>query len=396
MLECCIAPFRVVPSSRWRLQDLRSQHPLPLFRHVESDICMARGRYGSILDQLHPLWCTEAVCLPQVLPDLCLTSPQLVCHSARQSPCFGVCHEKYVIGSPIHRAILTQCPASFPGDITNCPQFLRHKSYLASPTALSNLKPNTLVQHAGEFVVTFPRGYHAGFNLGLNCAESVNFALKSWVELGRKAAFCECISDSVRIDVEGLLERREMRERGDDGRSDGKENAKTKTSPSANRKRKADVLGEDKKDIKPTTSNAGPSNVTPSPSKSKRPKIAPPTPDTLISHAIPSKPKLVKPKVTLTLSANPNDTFPCCLCASLSTTGLLPVHDPPIASSGIDKPHDGVWRAHESCAIVVPETWVDEGEVNGKRERIVWGVDGIVKDRWLLVSISAYLSPNLD
>lgn len=85
----------------------------------------------------------------------------------------------------------------FPKDTSACPQFLRHKSFLASPTLLaqSSCRPNFLVQQSGEFVITFPRGYHAGFNLGLNCAESVNFALDSWLELGRRAKACECISD---------------------------------------------------------------------------------------------------------------------------------------------------------------------------------------------------------
>ena len=85
----------------------------------------------------------------------------------------------------------------FPKDTSQCSQFLRHKSFLASPSVLAkdSCKPNCLVQRAGEFVVTYPRGYHAGFNLGLNCAESVNFALDSWIELGRKAKVCECVSD---------------------------------------------------------------------------------------------------------------------------------------------------------------------------------------------------------
>jgi len=85
----------------------------------------------------------------------------------------------------------------FPKDTSQCPQFLRHKSFLASPTTLaqSACRPNILVQQAGEFVITFPRGYHAGFNLGFNCAESVNFALESWLELGRKAKACECVND---------------------------------------------------------------------------------------------------------------------------------------------------------------------------------------------------------
>ena len=60
--------------------------------------------------------------------------------------------------------------------------------------AKTSCRPNTLVQQAGEFVITYPRGYHAGFNLGFNCAESVNFALDSWIEHGRKAQACNCVN----------------------------------------------------------------------------------------------------------------------------------------------------------------------------------------------------------
>lgn len=41
-------------------------------------------------------------------------------------------------------------------------------------------------QGPGEFVITFPKAYHCGFNQGLNFNEAVNFALPDWVHLGRE------------------------------------------------------------------------------------------------------------------------------------------------------------------------------------------------------------------
>ncbi|KAJ3109330.1 hypothetical protein HDU96_007263 [Phlyctochytrium bullatum] len=139
--------------------DMNLPGTLFIFRYVEGNFCLACGRYGPVFNKVSN-W--------------------------RQS-----------------NAIFAE---------EKCPEFLRHKTCVMSPASLANrsIPVNRLIQYAGEFVITFPFGYHSGFNLGFNCAESVNFALESWIEVGRNAQYCRCVKDSVKLDVAALFDARPM------------------------------------------------------------------------------------------------------------------------------------------------------------------------------------------
>ncbi|KAH3688306.1 hypothetical protein WICPIJ_000714 [Wickerhamomyces pijperi] len=97
----------------------------------------------------------------------------------------------------------------FPNDAKKCKEFLRHKTFMASPKYLTDrgVRVNKIVHNAGEFIITYPFGYHAGFNYGYNLAEATNFASEEWVPFAKKTARCLCITDSVQIDIKDLLKR---------------------------------------------------------------------------------------------------------------------------------------------------------------------------------------------
>lgn len=69
------------------------------------------------------------------------------------------------------------------------PDLLHHITTMFSPRLLQNQDVGVykVLQHAGEFVVTFPRAFHGGFSLGPNVGEAVNFATHDWIAFGADA-----------------------------------------------------------------------------------------------------------------------------------------------------------------------------------------------------------------
>ncbi|CAH0548665.1 unnamed protein product [Brassicogethes aeneus] len=97
----------------------------------------------------------------------------------------------------------------FPGSYKTCQAFLRHKMTLISPQILRqySIPYNKITQESGEIMITFPYGYHAGFNHGFNCAESTNFACERWIEYGKRATHCTCSKDMVKISMDTFVKR---------------------------------------------------------------------------------------------------------------------------------------------------------------------------------------------
>ena len=72
--------------------------------------------------------------------------------------------------------------AALPDQVAIQPDLLFQLVAMLSPRVLQayGVPVHSATQEAGQFVVTFPNAYHAGFNLGTNCGEAVNFAPADW------------------------------------------------------------------------------------------------------------------------------------------------------------------------------------------------------------------------
>ena len=113
----------------------------------------------------------------------------------------------YAVPTASSKTLENLAQSIFPEKNLECNEFLRHKTCLISTNRLKefNIPYCRALQEAGEFMITFPRAYHEGFNTGFNAAEAVNFATYRWIPKGLQAKVCKCRPDSVAIDMNQLI-----------------------------------------------------------------------------------------------------------------------------------------------------------------------------------------------
>lgn len=256
---------------------------------------------------------------------------------------FGAPKQWYSISQADARRFEAAMKSIWPTDAKACDQFLRHKAFLISPSHLQqhyNIKVNKCLSYPGEFVVTYPYGYHSGYNLGYNCAEAVNFALDSWLPMGKIAKKCECAQaqDSVWVDVYEI----ERKLRGEPTPEYWTEEEDEDDSDE-----------EDEEDEE----MAG----LPSPPGSHTVRIK--APARKRKQAKISKDKKEKAK-KLRLRVKAHVEPPCCLCPN------------DVPGAEILATNDGR-KAHRLCALYLPETYIET--VDGSET--VFNVENIEKAR---------------
>lgn len=256
---------------------------------------------------------------------------------------FGAPKQWYSISQADARRFEAAMKNIWPTEAKSCDQFLRHKGFLISPAHLKqhyNITVNKCVSYPGEFVVTYPYGYHSGYNLGYNCAEAVNFALDSWLPMGKIAKRCQCAQaqDSVWVDVYEI----ERKLRGEETEYEETED-------------EDEDEDDDDGDIE---LNGG----LPSPPHSHGVRVR--APGRKRKRGANDKDGSERRAKKVRVRVKPHIEPPCCLCPN------------DIPGAEIMSTDDGR-KAHRMCALYLPETYIEE--VDG--QEIIANIGGINKDR---------------
>ena len=163
-------PLDAYSTDPWNLNVL-PLHPESLFRYIKADIS------GMTVPWLYVGMCFST---------FCWHNEDHYCYSANYQH-FGATKTWYGIpGADAERfeeAMKQAVPELFEAQ----PDLLFQLVTLLPPDRLRKAGVNVyaLDQRAGQFVITFPQAYHAGFNHGFNMNEAVNFAPEDWEPFGQ-------------------------------------------------------------------------------------------------------------------------------------------------------------------------------------------------------------------
>ncbi len=162
-------PLDPYSTDLWNLNIL-PLHPESLFRHIKSDIS------GMTVPWLYVGMCFST---------FCWHNEDHYSYSANYQH-FGATKTWYGIPGADAERFEAAMKQAVPELFETQPDLLFQLVTLLPPDQLKKAGVNVyaLDQRAGQFVITFPQAYHAGFNHGFNFNEAVNFAPHDWEPFG--------------------------------------------------------------------------------------------------------------------------------------------------------------------------------------------------------------------
>ena len=161
-----LSPYAADP---WNLNIL-PLHPESLFRHINSDIS------GMTVPWVY---------VGMIFSTFCWHNEDHYAYSANYQH-FGATKTWYGIPGDDAEKFEAAMKEAVPELFETQPDLLFQLVTLLTPEQLkkAGVRVYALDQRAGQFVVTFPQAYHAGFNHGFNFNEAVNFAPCDWEPYG--------------------------------------------------------------------------------------------------------------------------------------------------------------------------------------------------------------------
>lgn len=163
------APQDPYATDPWNL-NIMPLHPDSLFRHIKSDIS------GMTVPWLY---------VGMVFSTFCWHNEDHYAYSANYQH-FGATKTWYGIPAEDAERFESAMQDAVPELFEKQPDLLFQLVTLLTPEQLkkAGVRVFALDQRAGQFVITFPQAYHAGFNHGFNFNEAVNFAPSNWEPYG--------------------------------------------------------------------------------------------------------------------------------------------------------------------------------------------------------------------